>query len=298
MPCAGSRPVSPKGPTSISCKAFWVRQEYDQVENEVWMLTQDELVVDLNVLRTPANRTRTPCKVSTDRRTATYRNFLINQIQDDAFYSGPEEVVMAIDPLSLGADYWEQNRHVPLTEKENAIYHMVDTMKTIPRFRTYIDIVQTVVTGYYPMGMIELGPYFTTYSCNLVEGNRFRMGARTSSQFSRRVEFEGYTGLWYAWTRNSSTVSVGRASSPRHPRLIVGVYLQARYRAVGPEHEGLPAGQHPVLRCSGECPTISSPWWTSTRSIWSVNGSWASAIRSCSSYRTMSPARVVWPMSV
>jgi hypothetical protein len=32
-------------------QGFWVKQQYDQVQNEVWMLTKDELVVDLNMIR-------------------------------------------------------------------------------------------------------------------------------------------------------------------------------------------------------------------------------------------------------
>jgi hypothetical protein len=32
-------------------QGFWVKQQYDQVENEVWMLTKDEMVVDLNMIR-------------------------------------------------------------------------------------------------------------------------------------------------------------------------------------------------------------------------------------------------------
>jgi hypothetical protein len=174
-------------------QGFWVKQRYDQVQNEVWMLTRDELVVDLNVIRDTGEKNKNAVQGFYGRRTATYKDFVINQPRDDAFYEGVDDVVIALDPLSLGADYWDQNRHVPLTAKENAIYHMVDTMKTIPRFRTYVDIVSTIVTGYYEKGMVEFGPYFTTFSFNRVEGARFRLGGRTSDNFSTWVEFEGYT---------------------------------------------------------------------------------------------------------
>jgi hypothetical protein len=73
------------------------------------------------------------------RRTASYKDFTINRPRPAAFYAGADEVVVEIDPQSQGADYWAQNRHEDLTAKEQAIYHMVDTMKTIPRFRTYVD---------------------------------------------------------------------------------------------------------------------------------------------------------------
>lgn len=174
-------------------EGFWVRQQYDQVQKEVWMLTRDELVVDLNVIKDTGKPNKNKVQGFYGRRTATYRDFVINQPRDAVFYEGADQVTMAIDPLSLGSDYWDTHRHVPLTAKENAIYHMVDTMKTIPRFRTYVDIVSTIVSGYYERGLIEYGPYFTTFSFNQVEGARFRLGGRTSNKFSNWVEFEGYT---------------------------------------------------------------------------------------------------------
>lgn len=213
-------------------QAFTVSQEYDQVMNEVWMLVKDELVVDLNIVKDTGKPNENPVQGFYGRRTATYRDFTINKARDDAFYAGAEEVIVAIDPLSLGADYWDTHRHVQLSEKENRIYHMVDTMKTIPRFRTYVDIVNTIVTGYYPMGNLELGPYFTTYSFNAVEGSRFRVGARTSRQFSRRVELEGYTA--YGTKDQEFKYSLGgKALITKEPRLIGGFYYKLDMEQLG-----------------------------------------------------------------
>ncbi len=173
-------------------QGFQVKQEYDEVVPEVWMLTKDQLVVDLNVVRDQGEPNKHPVQGFYGRRTASYRDFVINKPLPDKFYAGADEVVMDIDPLSLGADYWDQHRHENLTKQELAIYHMVDTMKTIPRFRTYVDIVSAVTTGYYTKGKIDLGPYFTAYSFNAVEGSRVRLGGRTSSNFSTRQELGAY----------------------------------------------------------------------------------------------------------
>ena len=174
-------------------QGFQVKQEYNEVSPEVWMLTKDELLVDLNVVRDTGKPNKNPVQGFYGRRTASYRDFVINKPQPDPFYDGADEVVLKIDPLSASADYWDQHRHENLSAKELAIYHMVDTMKTIPKFRTYVDIVTTVVTGYYTKGKVDLGPYFSVYSFNPVEGNRFRVGGRTSSAFCTRTEFNGYT---------------------------------------------------------------------------------------------------------
>lgn len=200
-------------------EGFWVRQEYDQVQNEVWMLTHDELVVDLNIVKDTGKPNKNPVQGFYGRRTASYRDFIINQPRDQAFYEGADQVVMAIDPLSLGADYWDTHRHVPLSKKENTIYHMVDTMKTIPRFRTYVDIVSTVISGYYERGLFEYGPYFTVFSFNAVEGARFRAGGRTSNKFSTWVEFEGYTAYGTKDQRFKYGLST-RGFISKEPRLL------------------------------------------------------------------------------
>lgn len=174
-------------------QSFSVKQEYSEVRPEVWMLTHDQLVVDLNIVRDRGKPGKNPVQGIYGRRTASYRDFVINEPKPDAFYKGADEVVMDIDPLSEGAAYWDENRHENLTAQEVAIYHMVDTMKTIPIFRTYVDLLATVFTGYYTKGKVDIGPYFTTYSFNPIEGSRFRIGGRTSSNFSKRTEFNAYT---------------------------------------------------------------------------------------------------------
>ncbi len=169
-----------------------VRQEYTQVQPEVWMLTKDQLLVDLNIVQGQRKNAKYPIQGLYGRRTAIYHDFVINEPLPDKFYGGADQVVEEIDPLSLGADYWDRNRKENLTKQELSIYHMVDTMKTIPRFRTYVDVVTAITTGYYTKGKIDIGPYFTTYSFNPVEGSRFRLGGRTSSNFSRRSELSAY----------------------------------------------------------------------------------------------------------
>jgi hypothetical protein len=222
----------PAGANLNFVEGFWVKQEYDQVQNEVWMLTRDELVVDLNVVRDAGKPNKNPVQGLYGRRTASYQDFVINRPKEEEFYAGAEEVVMVVDAASSENAYWEEHRHMELSAKEAAVYHMVDTMKTIPRFRTYIDIIQTVVTGYYPMGDLELGPYFTTYSFNAVEGSRFRVGARTSSQWSRRVELEGY--LAYGTKDEEFKYGFGgKTLVSRDPRIIVGAYFKRDIEQLG-----------------------------------------------------------------
>ncbi|MGB1031843.1 MAG: DUF5686 family protein, partial [Flavobacteriales bacterium] len=88
---------------------------------------------------------------------------------------------------------WDDHRHVKLTENEKAVYQMVDSIQNVPQFRTIADIITLFVSGYKTLGKVELGPYYTFYSFNPVEGHRFRLGGRTSNAFSKKIMIEGYT---------------------------------------------------------------------------------------------------------
>src|SRR6056297_651548 len=89
-------------------------------------------------------------------------------------------------------NFWQGKRHEILTEKESNIYQMVDSIKQVPVFRTWVDVINTLITGHYVVGFWEIGPYYKLYSFNAIEGHRFRFGGRTSNDFSTKVMFTGH----------------------------------------------------------------------------------------------------------
>lgn len=165
-------------------KDLTIEQEYSQVEKEVWMLTRDYLLVDINL----ADKT----VGFYGRKTSTYRDFVINKPRDFEFYADGTNITVADDANEKELSYWEENRHEELTKNQKAVYQMVDTLKKVPAFKTYVDIIKIVTTGYKEFERFELGPYFNFYSYNPVEGHRFRVGARTLSGFNESVRLRGY----------------------------------------------------------------------------------------------------------
>lgn len=161
-----------------------VVQEYDQVQDEVWMISKDDLIIDFTLGEKVMGLY--------GRKSTSYRDFVINRPKDDEFYFGAENIVLAEGVNDRDDDFWTEARHDTLTANQQAIYTMVDSLKKVPRFNTYVDIISVVLTGYREMGNVELGPYFTVYSYNPVEGHRLRLGGRTSNKFSTRLQLEGY----------------------------------------------------------------------------------------------------------
>ncbi len=159
-------------------------QEYEYVEQKTWMLNKDMLVVDFAA--------REDGLGFIGRKTTTYKGFVIDQPIPDDVFKGTENIVVKEDALQHDNSYWQESRHDSLSSREKQIYQMVDTIKTLPAFKTYVDIITLFFTGYKDIGKIELGPYYTVYSFNSIEGNRFRIGGRTSDDLSTKILLEGY----------------------------------------------------------------------------------------------------------
>jgi len=163
---------------------FNVKQEYTKVDNEYWMLSKDELVVDFQIGKEIMGLY--------GRKHTSYKNFEINVPQPDKYYDGIENVQLMKGASEKSKEYWESARHDTLTSNQKGIYEMVDSVKNIPAFRTFLDIIELALTGYHQFGWFEAGPYFKLYSNNEVEGHRFRLGGRTSNDFSTRIMLNGY----------------------------------------------------------------------------------------------------------
>ncbi|MFM7728695.1 MAG: DUF5686 family protein [Flavobacteriales bacterium] len=165
-------------------KNFRVKQTFNEIEPEVWMLTKDELVVDFNVSEKKLG--------AYGRKASSYRNFIINKERPQEYYEGFSDIIVKEDAGDHDDAFWQQSRHIALTSKEERIYTMVDTLKNLPQFVTVSNVLNLFVNGYKVWGNFELGPYYTFYSFNPIEGNRLRLGGRTSNDFSKKVMLEGY----------------------------------------------------------------------------------------------------------
>ncbi|HQH14928.1 MAG TPA: DUF5686 family protein [Bacteroidales bacterium] len=166
---------------------FFISKTYNLIEDKYWLLVKDYAIGDFNLIE---NNDKVVGFFG--RKTTTYSNYLINQPRPDDFYKSPVSIVIDKNDSKRPDVFWLKNRHEELTPDERTIYFMVDTLKTLPRFKTYIDILQMIAMGYYEKGLFEYGPYASLFSYNEIEGVRFRIGGRTSNDFSAKVRFSGH----------------------------------------------------------------------------------------------------------
>lgn len=165
---------------------FIITQEYSKVDSSTWFLTKEDMFMDLNFTDSTMGFFA--------RKTQTRRNIEINPEFGGAVFSGAatEETVFENGAMNRDDSYWTSTRHEELTDKEAKIYQMVDSIKQVPVFHTMVNTVEMILGGYWVHKWWEFGPYFKLMSHNEIEGWRFRVGGRTSNDFSKNLMLSTY----------------------------------------------------------------------------------------------------------
>jgi hypothetical protein len=166
---------------------MFISQEFGTTSNGRWMLTREQTIADFNVI--------VDSKITMGffgTRTVMYSGYEYTPASDEKIYSMPNNIIVLEDANRKSEEFWKETRPEALTHREASVYRLNDTLKQMPLFRTYVDIIKMIVTGYYVKGNFEWGPYSSTYSFDTLEGSRFRFGGRTSNEFSTRLMLDGY----------------------------------------------------------------------------------------------------------
>ena len=174
-------------------KDIYLEQEFDVLNDSVFLPTRDYMMSDF------ALRKKEESKGVYGKRTTLYRNFKFNEKKPEKFY---KEEVNYIDNsvYNKSNDYWEENRFESLNKDEVKIYKMIDTLKTVKRFKQIYNLVSILGSGYIQLGHFDYGPIFSTIGYNEVEGVRLRAGGRTYFGPNDLWRLQGYTA--YGFTDN------------------------------------------------------------------------------------------------
>lgn len=164
---------------------LYMEHHFDQVQPEVWMLTEEKMILDLKVTK------GTKLYGFYGRKYSSRKNFVINKDHPDEYYKSDFTVEFADSAKIRDKDYWIAHRHIPLNDQENGIDNMVDSLNHDPFFKFLKNSTYMLATGYYPVGKIEIGSIYSLFSVNPVEKFRTGLAIRTSNAFSRRIEFGG-----------------------------------------------------------------------------------------------------------
>lgn len=153
--------------------------EYDKINDTTWFLTHEDLVIDFNIAEKSYG--------FFGRKTGVYDSIVLGVDVPEPVQKMTTDTYIEEDKVDQNDVYWDQNRKTELTGEDHKIYTMVDSIKKVPMFKTLNTVVNMLTNYYIVAGPVELGPYYTTYSSNVIEGPRLRLGGRTSNKFSTKI---------------------------------------------------------------------------------------------------------------
>ncbi|WP_291274088.1 DUF5686 family protein [Flavobacterium sp.] len=180
---------------SKSANINWVRdiyieQEFDVLNDSVFLLKRDYMMTDFALTK------KEKSSGMYGKRTTLFKNHNFNEKKDDKFY---REEVNYFDKEAYTKDnaFWEENRFESLNSNEKGIYDMLDTLKTVPKFKRIYNLVSILGSGYVQVGKFDIGPLFSTFGYNDVEGQRIRLGGRTYFGPNDYWRIQGYTAYGF-----------------------------------------------------------------------------------------------------
>lgn len=161
-----------------------VQQQMDSGKpDEPWLPGKTRILVEVDQLT--SNSSGLLAKLYT-----VSKNKVVNKIYPPGFFK--ETIIIADNAQTKDEHYWDTNRPDSLTLAEKSVYHLIDTVKSLPTIKNYLVIADLLINGYYRDGDISIGPLLNSYSYNNVEGNRVRIGFKTNSSFSKKWILGGY----------------------------------------------------------------------------------------------------------
>lgn len=207
-------------------QGMYLEHHFDLVAPEVWMLSEEKMIVDLKITK------KTGIYGFFGRRHSTRKNFRVNEPRDEDFYKSNSTVEISEGANSFTDEEWAEIRHEPLTVTEDGIDQMIDSLSEVPFFKFLKNFTYFVSTGYYPINKIEIGSIYSIFSINPVEGARTALALRTSNKFSRIVEFGGRIAYGFKDERFKYGLTF-RANLSQKKRAMLSAYYNYDIEQIG-----------------------------------------------------------------
>lgn len=165
-----------------------VNLEFTKLENSKLIFSKDKITADLS----PFPNDKLTFIV---RKSISYKNFKTDKTyinENIQLNSKTDQVVLLENASQLNQTDWANLRHDALNKNEQSIRKSIDTLKSLPLFRTYTRNIEFIVDGYRKFGKVEIGPWYKWISGNQLESTRFRFDLATTPLFNKNWKLSGY----------------------------------------------------------------------------------------------------------
>ncbi|MBU3027490.1 DUF5686 family protein [Zobellia galactanivorans] len=196
-------------------KEIYIEQDFEVVNDSVFLLKRDYMMSDFSFQKKEESRGMY------GKRTTVFDDYVFDQEKPKEFYKQESN---PYDPVVLNRDstFWQNNRLETLNKDEKGIYQLLDTLKTVPKFKSYYNLVSILGSGYVEIDKwnMDIGSVYNVFGYNQAEGPRLRIGARSYFGENDLWRVEGYTAYGFTDQKFKHGVS-GKILLDRKNRLIV-----------------------------------------------------------------------------
>lgn len=168
-------------------KEIYIEQEFDVLNDSLFLIKRDYFLSDFALNKKEKSRG------VYGKRTTLYDNYKFDIPKQEDYY---DKVVYNYDAdvYNREEEFWSENRLEALNKDEKGVYKMLDTLKTVKKFKRLYNLGSILASGYIevPSLKMDYGPIFSTFGFNEVEGLRLRAGGRTYRGPNDMWRLEGF----------------------------------------------------------------------------------------------------------
>ena len=166
-----------------------VTQEFTKLPNGEWVLTTDDMYVEMSVVDFLTK--------AVVIRTTRMTDYAFDPIPDKAF-KGKAKVKYDPSSRMRGDDFWADNRTVELTGSERGMGTFIDNLTKTKGFKYLLFGMKVLIENYVETdgkthpSLVDIGPINTMVSTNFIDGMRTRLSAQTTANLNPHLFVSGY----------------------------------------------------------------------------------------------------------
>ena len=176
-----------------------VRQEFAQLENGEWALSEDDMIAEIDV-----NGLLQKAIVI---RTTRLNNYAFDELPAKLFKGSGRERREA-DAMMRDEAFWKKYRAVELSKSESSMDEFVHRVEQMKGFKYIIFGLKALIENFVETGgkdhpsKVDIGPVNTMFTRNFIDGFRTRISAQTTANLSRHWFLAGYMARGWGSKKN------------------------------------------------------------------------------------------------
>ena len=163
-----------------------VTQEFTQLPTGEWVLSVDDMVVELVLFDF--------LQKGVAIRTTRLTDYQFTEIPAKLF-KGKAKTVTDPDAELMDEAFWQEHRKVRLTRSEAGMEDFLNGMRTVGGFKYILLGLKLLAENYIETGnpsKVDIGPVNSMVSTNFIDGLRTRISLQTTANLNRHLFWKGY----------------------------------------------------------------------------------------------------------